>query len=655
MHKVFAIAFAGVVATSLTACQNKQIDGPRDGQITVDPSSLEFRAQGETKTVDVTGNNWEALPSESWIEVTKADGKIAVTVGANEADEAREGSITVKNADDTKIVSVTQTADAAISVDPEELSFTAAGETKTVGVTSKLAWTANTEENWIAVEKAESSFTVTVGENGDAAPRTGSITVDNGKNSTTVTVTQDAGESKEIIVQFTEGDLGFYWDYYKVGASKFEIKMVDAEGEKYLYLDILTPVIPNMMDAELPNGTYNYNATSYAEFTFAEKSFMAYIDENGKEQKISFTGGNFTSSHTGFDYSIRMEIELADGKTLKGTYEGELSVWPNPGRDLEINFNDIAGGADVSAGEYFDGTGVWLILLSLDRSTGGNVYLLVNGSPGQNSLPTGRFPMATASRKFVAGTAEPTSMYDDEPDLGCGWYIGGMLPAVPGKGFVDIQKTGNSEYAITFEFEGHHGYAARGSYSGYVEGGEVIEGEFKLTEGLVTYWGDSGKGTGDYTLIFNGERGSEIYIADAYTDLMNDPDNYKIPAGTYTYKDNSNNAKNTFRGLWFKIDGVEYTGNGGTFTLSYDGEATVINFDLRFKEDNYSLQIGYKGVVEYDRYEEAPGRSVSRAPKLPRKSAIASPKTQVRNLRENPWKYRDKDFGSMFGSKFGLK
>ena len=190
--KKISVILLGIVAASAVACNENE--EPKDGPITVNPESLEFVAAGETKSVTVTGKNWDVTKDAEWISVTKADDKITVVVGVNEAEEEREGVITVKNNEETKTVSVTQAAaepvDTSLEVDPDELLFDVAGGTETVTVTSVLEWDATTENDWIEIVKGDGSFTVTVQANTSLDALEGAITVSNGENEKTVTVEQ---------------------------------------------------------------------------------------------------------------------------------------------------------------------------------------------------------------------------------------------------------------------------------------------------------------------------------------------------------------------------------------------------------------------------------------------------------------------------------
>jgi hypothetical protein len=98
--------------------------------------------------------------------------------------------------------------DNTLKVAPTELSFTAAGETKTVEVTTSLEWTASatTGAEWLTVTKGEGSFTVTAAANETTEVRNGVITVSNGVTSEdkTIAVTQEAAIDPTLTVDPAE-------------------------------------------------------------------------------------------------------------------------------------------------------------------------------------------------------------------------------------------------------------------------------------------------------------------------------------------------------------------------------------------------------------------------------------------------------------------
>lgn len=123
--KTVAIALAGILASGVVSCKNnEEVNGP----ITLLPYELTFESSAkdvndedddennidnilEYKVVYVTsGGNWKATPSDSWIIVVpmRNENEIAVSVTKNKTGKDREGTITVSNADDSKVVNILQ-------------------------------------------------------------------------------------------------------------------------------------------------------------------------------------------------------------------------------------------------------------------------------------------------------------------------------------------------------------------------------------------------------------------------------------------------------------------------------------------------------------------------------------------------------------------
>lgn len=268
---------ACVMAGGIVACGEDEKAPETDGKIVVTPETLDFIAGGETKTVDVTGKNWTATPSADWIEVVASEGQITVTVGENELTEGREGSIEVKNAEDTKTIAVTQQAavepvDESLAVDPGELSFVAEGETLTVAVTSELEWGATTDDDWLTITEGDGSFEVTAAANELFEIRTASIVVSNGVESEnkTITVSQEAAvdpytDLRWAVQAFAMGD----WNELGYEVVLQTAENITGDGYKIIlrFFDgtPATEIIPI-------SGTYNWkNGDLYVSYAIVEK------------------------------------------------------------------------------------------------------------------------------------------------------------------------------------------------------------------------------------------------------------------------------------------------------------------------------------------------------------------------------------------------
>ncbi|MDR2890173.1 MAG: BACON domain-containing protein [Alistipes sp.] len=98
-------------------------------------------------------------------------------------------------------------AEGKLTVTPENLELSFAGDTETVRVAGN-GWTAVSEAEWITIDQAAGRFTVTVGPNETEGVLEGEITVANSVDTKTVTVTQAAdpnaisADPDELLVTF---------------------------------------------------------------------------------------------------------------------------------------------------------------------------------------------------------------------------------------------------------------------------------------------------------------------------------------------------------------------------------------------------------------------------------------------------------------------
>ncbi len=114
--KTLAVAIALALVAGVISCENAGGDGP----IVLLPYELTFQSSPSTendededasefKVVYVTsGKNWKTTINGSWIYIAETTDAILVTVADNLTGKDREGTITVSNSDDRKVVKVIQ-------------------------------------------------------------------------------------------------------------------------------------------------------------------------------------------------------------------------------------------------------------------------------------------------------------------------------------------------------------------------------------------------------------------------------------------------------------------------------------------------------------------------------------------------------------------
>ncbi|MDR2891226.1 MAG: BACON domain-containing protein [Alistipes sp.] len=366
MKKILTLlagALLCAAATQFTACKNEPGPDPGPatgpGELTVTPLELTFEAEGDTKTVSVEGEEWTATPSAEWIVVAQNEEGFTVTVA--ETDEARDGSVTVSNADDSHTVTVTQLApgeepdptDTSIEVDPESLDFDFEGGNQTVTVTSELEWAVSSEQEWITATKIDdTSFEVTVTANSkEGAPaKSGSVTIDNGTETQTVAIEQ-GGHPGHRFVQtsgaYINSSLFPGVGIFEVYFTSYQTEQMDLwpdspdDNGYFAYINFHTEMPTKSRQWSIPEGTYPLNPAGGKGTLQGDWWSTMDVIENGE---IVNGGGGMVEGTTatvkgnGVDgYYITLNIVLDTGITLKAYYEGEIDI---PNNSIRSSFFD---------------------------------------------------------------------------------------------------------------------------------------------------------------------------------------------------------------------------------------------------------------------------------------------------------------------------
>ncbi|MDR1980855.1 MAG: hypothetical protein LBQ39_04435, partial [Tannerellaceae bacterium] len=186
--------------------------------LTVNPSTLDFPADGGSQEISVTSNtSWTASSSELWATVSPASGsnddEVSVTVTTNTGSSERTATITITGGGITRTVDVTQAAAetpppaATLDVSTYTQNFPADGGSLYLFVTSNTSWTVSSSESWATVYPASGSNDETVrvtATANDGGERTATITITGGGITCTVDVTQAEKEEPKVVVTPSE-------------------------------------------------------------------------------------------------------------------------------------------------------------------------------------------------------------------------------------------------------------------------------------------------------------------------------------------------------------------------------------------------------------------------------------------------------------------
>lgn len=168
----------------------------------VEPTNINFNDIGESKSVQLkNAANWTVTEDLSWITINKTEGSgdesILLTAEKNLSGEARSGSVSIKSAQTTIIVTLTQNAADMLTVSQDTLTYTYEQSSKTIDVLSNIAWSSTSSASWLnAVNKPENNglsgtIAVNVTQNNTTIQRIGKITITAGKATEIIYVIQN--------------------------------------------------------------------------------------------------------------------------------------------------------------------------------------------------------------------------------------------------------------------------------------------------------------------------------------------------------------------------------------------------------------------------------------------------------------------------------
>ncbi|TAF72171.1 MAG: hypothetical protein EAZ53_16890, partial [Bacteroidetes bacterium] len=159
-----------VTSGLVTALVNANQSGSA-ANLNTSPTTLTYTSAGSLQNIGITSNvSWTSVSSQPWLTLTNPNGSnngtISATTSANTATGIRTAQVTVSGGALTQIVNITQTGAAAtVSVGSGTASFTSAGGTQFINITSNSTWNA---------------ITLTAPVNNNTAANTGNITITSG-------------------------------------------------------------------------------------------------------------------------------------------------------------------------------------------------------------------------------------------------------------------------------------------------------------------------------------------------------------------------------------------------------------------------------------------------------------------------------------------
>ena len=312
--------------------------------LTVSPESLEFSANKGEEMLNVTSNtDWVITKDAEWITLDSDKGKGLATIAAgvteNTSLTSRTGSITVSTSDGSvkKTVSVRQSGAAVVfTIDRNEFSVAAAGESFSVKVTHNIGYKINSQPDWVKqTDKASSgnvdTYTFNAEANTSTEAREGVIVFCNDNNECVPVTVKQAGANATLSVSpaeltFTANTESKSLDVTSntawtaaSGASWAKLNKTNGSGNAQIAVTAEENTAITQRSATITIKTADGKASATVKVTQSAANVIFSVDKN--EHSVAAAGGDFTVKVThNIGYKINSQpewVKQAD-KTTSG-------------------------------------------------------------------------------------------------------------------------------------------------------------------------------------------------------------------------------------------------------------------------------------------------------------------------------------------------
>ena len=234
-------------------------------EIAIAPESISFTVDGGTQEVTITANfEYEISENASWLSVTKTQNGITVVAEVSDADSSRSTKITIQNEkyNISKVITVTQTGFVPeIIVNPESLSFTSDGGSKSIQITSNIEYAVSINADiWISIVDLENRISVYVADNETTQTRKAEIVVYNTEYDIAKTIfVEQMGVSASLIISPETLNFPSYGGSQKISITancEYEIE------ENADWIDVYQSIFDNSITITAAANTSNQKRTA---------------------------------------------------------------------------------------------------------------------------------------------------------------------------------------------------------------------------------------------------------------------------------------------------------------------------------------------------------------------------------------------------------
>ena len=339
--------------------------------LTVSPESLEFSANKGEEMLNVTSNtDWVITKDAEWITLDSDKGKGLATIAAgvteNTSLTSRTGSITVSTSDGSvkKTVSVRQSGAAVVfTIDKNEFSVAAAGESFSVKVTHNIGYKINSQPEWVKqTGKVPSGNTDTYTFNAEAntstEAREGVIVFCNDNNVCVPVTVKQAGANATLSVSpaeltFTANTESKSLDVTSntawtaaSDASWAKLNKTNGSGNAQIAVTAEENTAITQRSATVTIKTADGKATATVKVTQSAANVIFSVDKN--EHSVAAAGGDFSVKVThNIGYKINSQPEwvkqtgkVPSGNTDTYTFNAEANTSTEAREGVIVFCND---------------------------------------------------------------------------------------------------------------------------------------------------------------------------------------------------------------------------------------------------------------------------------------------------------------------------
>lgn len=280
--------------------QNQTQKKPSQFFFSISSQSASFGSEGGTKTFTVSSSgSWQiSTNTASWGHLTRSGKTLTLRVDSNTETFSRKDYFIIKSGTKSIQVDITQSKAVTLNVSSESLSFTSAGGTQTITISTDGVWSIGTSTtSWGHLSKNGNLLSVKIDPNNSTYSRSDWFTIKSGNKEKRITISQ-AGSSVSPYLNISKTSLSFFSN----GGSE-------------------TITISSNKEWKIKTGTYSWG----------------HLYRNGNSLVVSVDANNTTQERT--DYFVIQAGAIEKRVYISQTGRSSYTSSYNSGYNSHYNYN----------------------------------------------------------------------------------------------------------------------------------------------------------------------------------------------------------------------------------------------------------------------------------------------------------------------------